>query len=218
MVWGPKKSASPPQPAPPAEPTRSPDEIMSEMLTAYQSHFYNRAKGAPDPSIAEAKSKIDRANKLISESRIGYSLCRFAQQHDDGRSFEAIPGASDTTGKPSGKDDKQAIIRVNYGGVPYTLLFVDKGMPTWTDEDSNSYGTIQLYAGEDLVCGIDASADQSRGFEYARWGFDQASAFAPGEWMRHIVEMAALLDAYNTRVRNDFFDKDTLERGSKMKF
>jgi len=38
-----------------AESGQAPDQIISEMLSAYQQHFYDHAKGHPDPSIAEAQ-------------------------------------------------------------------------------------------------------------------------------------------------------------------
>jgi hypothetical protein len=44
---------------------------MSEMLAAYQQHFYETAKGKPDPTVAESKAAVARANKMISESRVG---------------------------------------------------------------------------------------------------------------------------------------------------
>ena len=43
MVWGRKQNTPPPMPT--AKPERSPDEIISEMLNAYQEHFYTQQKG-----------------------------------------------------------------------------------------------------------------------------------------------------------------------------
>ena len=43
------------------------------MLAAYQQYFYEKAKGLPDPSVEEAKAKVARANKIVSDSRIGYA-------------------------------------------------------------------------------------------------------------------------------------------------
>ena len=56
MVWGFKKSAAPPPIPEPKQPEQSPDQIISEMLSAYQQHFYEKAKGQPDPAIAQAKA------------------------------------------------------------------------------------------------------------------------------------------------------------------
>src|SRR5207247_2057224 len=77
MVWGNKKSGAAPPPIP-AKPERSPDEIISEMLSAYQEHFYTHAKGNSAPGIDDAKAKVDRAKRIIEEGRIGYSLCALA--------------------------------------------------------------------------------------------------------------------------------------------
>jgi hypothetical protein len=206
MLWSKK-----PTPAPPAS-----EDIICEVLNAYMQHYYKQAKGQPDPSIDVAKAKIERANKIISEGRIGYSLCRIVQQLNDGRDFGSIIAHISKDNVPGNPRHDRTTIRLKHAGASYTVMFIDEGIPTWTDDDFNSYGTIELYIGEDLVCGIEASADQTRGFEYARWGFDRASAFTPGEWMRHIVEMGALLDAHNERTRAQFFDKLAVERAAKI--
>jgi hypothetical protein len=77
MAWGRKSNLAAPPPIP-AKPERSPDEIISEMLSAYQEHFYTQAKGNSAPGIDEAKARVDRARRMIDESRIGYSLCAMA--------------------------------------------------------------------------------------------------------------------------------------------
>src|ERR1700736_2736722 len=72
MLWGKKPSA--PRPIPERK-EQSADEIISEMLSAYQQHFYETAKGAPNTTAEEAKQIVDRARRIISDSRIGYSIC-----------------------------------------------------------------------------------------------------------------------------------------------
>jgi hypothetical protein len=64
MVWG-KKSGAPPHIPAPKTPEQSPDQIISEMLSAYQQHFCEKAKGQLDPSIEQAKEKVDRRRALM---------------------------------------------------------------------------------------------------------------------------------------------------------
>ena len=71
MVWSKRPAATPQS----KKPEQSADQIISEMLSVYQTHYYERAKGQPDPSIDEAKAKVDRACNIVSQSRIGYSVC-----------------------------------------------------------------------------------------------------------------------------------------------
>jgi hypothetical protein len=71
MSWG--RREIPMSPAVTVKPDQRPDEIISEMLAAYQHYFYEKAKGLPDPSVEEAKAKVARANKIVSDSRIGYA-------------------------------------------------------------------------------------------------------------------------------------------------
>ena len=80
----------------------------------------------------------------------------------------------------------------------------------------NVYGTVELFSGAELAVGLDIARDISR--DYDRWHFHGVTAFAPGEWMRHIVEMAALIDANQERSMNEFADKDILDRASRIKF
>jgi hypothetical protein len=77
MAWGRKET-----PVPPSDPVQSearPDAIISQMLSAYQ-HFYETAKGKPDPAVQTAKATIERANRIISDSGIGYSVCVLVDQ------------------------------------------------------------------------------------------------------------------------------------------
>jgi len=83
-------------------------------------------------------------------------------------------------------------------------------------DNYNGYGKIRLYAAGRLVVGIDVSCDKSRGFEYERWRFTDVIAFDPGDWMKHVVEMAAHIDASKTRYRNSFLEEDVLNRASKI--
>jgi hypothetical protein len=222
MASGHKEEPVPPPV--PAKPER-PDEIISEMLAAYQRHFYETAKGQPDPSIEAAKAKVARANKIVSESRIGYSVCSLLEhvrnwdawsKRDDFSKYVAFPttDVSGTRDKTDKNHDRRTI-DFRYSGIPYTLIFINRGVPSWTHDDFNSYGSVELLASEELVVGLDISKDTSR--DYDRWRFNSVSAFAPGDWMKHLVEMAALIDAHQSRQSASFGDEDALRRAARIK-
>ncbi|MGO8910777.1 MAG: hypothetical protein ACLQDM_15870 [Bradyrhizobium sp.] len=78
-----------------------------------------------------------------------------------------------------------------------------------------AYGTVELFCAGELVVGLDIGTDISK--DYDRWRFDGVNAFAPGEWMKHVIEMAALIDAHNERTMNRFSEDDALQRASKIK-
>jgi hypothetical protein len=200
---------------------------MSEMLSAYQTHFYEKAKGGPSPGLEEAKALIARANSIIGDSRVGYSLCVISDhikpwhawaKRDDFQDHAGFP-ATNVDGFVERTNDSgsktRTTTRFTYRDVPYTLVFNDEGISMY-GSDNTGYGDIKLYLDGDLVVGIDVSCDMSRGFEYDRWRFTTVSAFDPGDWMKHVVEMAAHIDAKNTRQRNSFFEEDALKRASKI--
>lgn len=227
MAWGRNKSP-PPSPAP-VKPQRSPDEVMSEMLSKYQTHFYETAKTNSNPNADEAKKTIDRARKLISESRVGYSICALVEhvkywpswsQRDDFQNHVAFPAwdvAASAEKTQENRPKHRIIVGFTYSGSPFTVDFLDEGVPNWGGDDYNRYGKIEFYSGVNRVLGVEISADTSRGFEYERWTFQDVFAFAPGEWMKHLVEIAALIDAHRTNDRNKFFEDRAIEQAKNIR-
>jgi hypothetical protein len=227
MAWG--RNNTPPPPPAPVKPQRSPNEVMSEMLSAYQTHFYETAKTNSNPSADEAKKTIDRARKLISDSRVGYSICALVEhvkywpswsQRDDFQKHVGFPArdVAASSEKTEGHRPKDRIIvRFTYSGIPFTVDFLDEGVPNWGGDDYNRYGKIEFYSGDDRVLGVDISADTSRGFEYERWHFTDVFAFAPGEWMKHLVEIAALIDAHRTNDRNKSAEDRAIEQAKNIR-
>jgi hypothetical protein len=227
MVWG-KKSPSAPPPVP-VKPERSPDDVMSEMLSAYQTHFYETSKTNSNPGADQAKKTIDRAKKIISDSRVGYSICALVEhvkywpawsQRDDFPNYIGFPAQEISASSEKTEDRKpkdRTIVRFIYSGVPFTVDFLDEGVPNWGGDDYNRYGKVEFYSGADRVLGIDISADTSRGFEYERWRFFDVFAFSPGEWMKHLVEIVALIDANKTNERNKSAEDRAIEQARNIR-
>lgn len=224
MIWHKKSDEPPPHISTPKTPDQSPDQIISEMLSAYQRHFYEKARGQPDPSVEQAKAKVARAYEIISQSRLGYSVCAILEHvkywpswstREDFQKWVGFP-ATDVTGsqeKIERNHDKRTV-NFSYRGIPYSLIFIDRGVPSWND-DSVAYGTVELFCAGELVVGLDIGMDLSK--DYDRWRFRGVNAFAPGEWMKDVIEMAALIDAHDERTRNRFSEDDALQRASKIK-
>ncbi len=225
MVWGSKKSGAAPPPIPvSSKPDRSADEVMSEMLAAYQQHFYEGAKPGPNPTVEAAKEKVARANKIISESRVGYSACTLFDhirhwhawsKRDDFQRWVGFP-ATDVTGTQDKveRNNDRIVTDFRYRGVPYSVIFIDKGTSAWNSDDFNTYATLEIIASYKTVLGVDISSDLSKDLD--RWHFNNVFAFAPGEWMKHIVEMAAYIDASQSQRMNNYVDEDALRRASRI--
>jgi hypothetical protein len=73
---------------------------------------------------------------------------------------------------------------------------------------------VELIAAYKPVLGVDVSTDITK--KYDRWQFDSAFAFAPGDWMKHLVEMAAFIDAHQSHRFSSYIDEDVLRRASKI--
>jgi hypothetical protein len=65
------------------------------------------------------------------------------------------------------------------------------------------------------VLGVDVKSEHKHGYE--RWFFSDVFAFAPGEWMKHVVEIAALIDARFSRKLDGYFEDDAIRRASQIK-
>jgi hypothetical protein len=228
MLWGKKPSptsAGTPSGPAPAPKKQSADDIISEMLSAYQQHFYETAKGKPNRSAEEAKQVVDRARRLISESRIGYSICAILDEikhwpawkkngiFPEQIAFPAtdISGENETMPKRGGE---KTTIFFSYSGVPYTFIFVDEGISSYSD-DVTARGKVELLVQGTRALGVDIKSEYKH--DYERWFFSDVFAFAPGEWMKHVVEIAALIDAHRSRTFDGYFEDDALRRASQIK-
>ena len=60
-----------------------------------------------------------------------------------------------------------------YNSAPFTLRFIDEGMPVWDIESLNSYGKVQLIVNGKTVLGLDPSKDESKG-DLAHWRISSA--------------------------------------------
>ena len=226
MLWGKKPSAAAPPPSVPAQKQQSADDIISDMLSAYQQHYYETAKGGPNRTAEEARQIVDRARRIISDSRIGYSICALLEEikywpawKKNGNfpkeiAFAAtdISGDNETISKLT--NHKKITIRFRYCGVPYTVVFLDEGISPYSD-DATARGKIELLVQGACVLGVDIKSEYKRDYEH--WSFSDVFAFAPGEWMKHIVEIAALIDAHRSKQIDGYFEEDAIRRASQIK-
>jgi hypothetical protein len=124
------------------------------MLSTYQAHYYERAKGAPNPNIEKAKAKIERARRIISDSRIGYCVGALFQhvrhgpswsQRDDFERWVGFPAEDVCEGyDKTDREHKRTSVSFTYSRVRYSLIFVDKGISTWNTDDMDTYGTVEF--------------------------------------------------------------------------
>ena len=177
--------------------------------------------------VEEAKRLVARANKIVGESGLGPALAPTLLDHvkywpswstrDDFRQYVKFP-AEDISGSEETDDAKRtktSRVQFLYNGNQYGVVFVDKGMPQWTNDDHNAYGKVQLVYQDHVVLGLDVSQNLSK--EHATWRWNNVFAFVPGTWMKELIEMAAHLEASQAQYFEDFTDKDALERARQIK-
>ncbi|UWU76605.1 hypothetical protein N2603_43245 [Bradyrhizobium huanghuaihaiense] len=109
---------------------------------------------------------------------------------------------------------RKVIVHFTYSGIPFTLIFVDEGTSPYSS-DGTRYGKAEFLVASDRVLGIDISAKYDPNWD--SWTFSDVFAFSPGDWMKYLVEIAALIDAHQTRRHDGFFDDDAIRRASQIK-
>jgi hypothetical protein len=211
------------------KPKRTPDVVMSEMLAAYQQHFFESAKSAPNRSAQEAKEIIDRARKVIKDSRIGKSACELFEHVKYWPAWSKRPDfeknlsfpVEDVSGNVDrGTEDKplnSTTVQFSYSSIPFRLVCNDKGNSHYGD-DMGRYGKLEVFAAGELVLGIDIAAGWTADIGYDSWHFSDVFAFAPGQWMKAVAEMAALIQAYQIKQRDSYADKQAIERAKNIRF
>lgn len=225
MAWGKRNSGTPP-PIPAAD-QGSPDLIISEMLSAYHKHFYEKVRGGPDKTAEEAYELVERARFVIQQSRVGYSICALVEtvKHwpawlKRGNFPEKIqfPATNISGSEKRINDDKfpnkQITVHFTYSGTQYTLVFLDEGFAD-AENDPHIYGKAEFFVADVRVLGLDISAKRDSYAE--RWAHSDVFAFTPGDWMKHVVEIGAHIDAYDDRLFLDSGNDEIIRRASQIK-
>ena len=63
------------------KPPVDPEKKLSEALSEYETHYYEKVKGARDQAAEEAKKIVQQAHDFIQDSRLAYALCRPVFEH-----------------------------------------------------------------------------------------------------------------------------------------
>jgi hypothetical protein len=210
------------QPAPP-----SPEVEIAQAILAYQKAFSDSLQQSPNAEVEEAKRLVARARRVVAEGGLGPALAPTLLEHvkywpswsirDDFQQYVKFP-AEDISGSqesdPANRT-KTSRIYFTYRGNAYGVVFVDEGMPQWTNDDHNAYGKVQLIYQGHVVLGLDISQDLSK--EHYTWRWQNVFAFIPGTWMKELIEMAALIEVGQQHYLDDFVNKDALDRARQIK-
>jgi hypothetical protein len=205
----------------------TPEANIAQAILAYQQAFSDSLRRSANTDVEEAKRLVARAKQIVADGRLGPALAPTLLDHvkywpswskrDDFQQYvkfpaENISGSEETD---PAKRTKTSRIHFSYNGNPYAVVFVDEGMPQWTNDDHNAYGKVQLIYQGHLVLGLDISQDLSK--EHYTWRWQNVFAFIPGTWMKELIEMAALIEARQQQYFDDFLDKDALDRARQIK-
>ena len=74
-------------------------------------------------------------------------------------------------------------IQFTYSSIPFRFVGNDKGSSHYGD-DMDRYGTLEIFAGAELVLGIDIAAGWTPEIGFDDWHYSDVFAYAPGQWMR----------------------------------
>jgi hypothetical protein len=84
----------------------------------------------------------------------------------------------------------------------------------WATDDTNIYGKVEIVIGDKTVLGLDIKKDISKEFDH--WWMTDVYALLPGPWMKDLIEMAASIDGMRTREREQFRNRDALDRAARI--
>jgi hypothetical protein len=230
MFWRktkPPHVLEPPPPMPVQQASRSPEADIAQAILSYQRGFSDSLRRSVNTDVDEAKRLVARASRIVGDSGLGPALAPTLLDHvkywpswstrDDFRQYVKFP-AEDISGSQEAdeaKRTKTSRVQFFYNSNRYGVVFVDEGMPQWTNDDHNAYGKVQLLYQSHVVLGLDISQNLSK--EYSTWRWNNVFAFIPGTWMKELIEMAAHIEASQAQYFEDFTDKDALERARQIK-
>ena len=103
----------------------------------------------------------------------------------------------------------------SYKGQPYGVIFINNGVDQGDANDTNERGKVGLLFGGETVLGLDIARDLAK--RNVRWRWQGVFAFAPGDWMKDLTEMAAHIDGHMEHDLGTLLNNDALERARKIK-
>ena len=229
MIWRKTKPAQAIKSTKPAQEVRrpSPEADIAQAILSYQQAFSNSLRRSADTDAEEAKRRVARAHQIIGESGLGLALAPTLldnvkhwpswSKRDDFYQYVKFPAEKISGSYETDETERTKTTRVqfSYNGNPYGIIFVDEGMPRWTNDDHNAYGKVQLIYQGHLVLGLNVSQNLSK--DYSTWRWYNVFAFIPGTWMKELIEMAAHIDASQQQYFEDFENRDALERARQIK-
>jgi hypothetical protein len=202
------------------------EQILSQALSEYETHFYNTVSAALDQDAEKAKQIVRQAREFVTSSRLAYALCRPVLEHvqywpswcthKDFYStyctapFGYIEGVSRRSEKPA-----ITVVTFSYNSTSYTIKLIDEGMFEFATDDMNSYGKVELIFDKHIVLGLDIRKDLAKEFDH--WWMTDVYALLPGHWMKELIEMAAYIDGMRTRESERFRNQDALERAARIR-
>jgi hypothetical protein len=159
MFW---RKQPKPRPEPPSTPVAQwippepPEANIARAILDYQRHFSESLRHSVSADVEEAKRVVARANQIVGEGGLGPALAPTLLEHvkywpswsthGDFLEYVNFPaeGISGTEEADELHRTKTTRVHFSYHGNPYTVVFVDEGMPQWTTDDLNAYGKVEL--------------------------------------------------------------------------
>jgi len=174
------------------EPELSSDQQLIQSVKNFRNEIQDVAEKVEfgqDRSMADAKKRIEYAEKFVDETGIGQSITFMLDQmwhwvswfENDDFDFEDHEkiGISELCGDDSA--EKYVLINFVYCGEKYRLEFD-------TYPNKGLYGKIELFHNGNLVFAVDVE-QSSTTVEYSSWHYVYTTVLETGIWVGHVVEI-----------------------------
>jgi len=199
-----------------ADPLAERAKNLAVALNEYSRAAYE-ALDVEDRELQEAYIKVNNAEKLVRESRLGFALGRCIPEHvkhwpswitrDDFPKWVGFNGQNITAEKVErGSEyglEKVSKISFEFNSTSYQLLLIDEGISR-APGDTYRFGKIQLIADNVKVANFGLMEDFSD--EYSTWEFANVNALKVGNWMQDMLDIAAQIQKSDEHRRKAFTD------------
>ena len=206
-----------------AHPREDSTQRLDAALREYQRQFYARLQHQDSDEEQQAREIVHRAQNLVRTSGLGAALAPTLLEEvrhwpswstrADFREYVHFPATDVVASEEKQQDGYRnidvATIYFMYADRRYGVVFTDPGA-SHLPEPSH-FCKVELVADVETVLGLDINQEYTT--DYSVWRWFNVFAFKPGDWMKHLIEIAAHIETG----RGEFEANDYKERAKNIK-
>src|SRR5262249_33690040 len=159
---------------------------------------------------------VQQARKIVGDSGLGHALATemveeicfwpTGDEHDfdddndldEGEDTEDYFPRTNAWAKREDKGEGAEVVTAcfGYSGSRYAVMFTDNGVRSSFDGKDYKTGKVEFFADDVAVLGLDITREREA---FSQWRWVDVYVFQPGRWMKHLIEIAAHIEASRKR-------------------